>query len=411
MVLQALRKASPSLEGLGGWKVELGALSKSNESTKGRKPEKEEHWTIEQLGQDSGTEELLNATSQLQVVSEKIQKMVLEMIPQISSRIQHAASSIFQELSRIHFVPFLTVAIACLGRIHCILLQMGREAVTCLKENKINFDVNVNHLFEVTHDELVNEMNGFVDNLRWRDAVSKFKLGQGLVESGDAKLKERTNNVSGDQYKSNNSFVKEYIGINDDTGEIFSTASKCFDQGHQTDVTNSCSAGAPLEHQASSNQRVYLDANSSASEKPKKKKKKKRKEKKERTSEVGIDGNSDGEDKDESANIQQEDAAETAKEEQGRISQDETFEHGSTCKDQQRGSSLWSLEVDSAKKKRKNKKKRKSDDIDSIFNDDLVSSKKQNSSALHPERDLITTKAKKAKKKKKTGSVIDDIFS
>jgi hypothetical protein len=179
---------------------------------------------------ESGLAQDLDEASQLQTVVDKVQSVVNESIPQISSRILHAASAIFHELSRGHFLPFLTVAIACLGRIHSILLQMGRESVNSLKENNVKCDGNMDSLFEVSNEVLVKKMNAVVDTLRWKDAVRRFKMGKGLSNKVSELIVQI--NTLGDQCNSNSQSVlaDETSCVNDDPGELVAADSTKSDE-------------------------------------------------------------------------------------------------------------------------------------------------------------------------------------
>lgn len=322
MVLQALRKHRPSIEALGSWKRRVEMISKalnettsnriSHKTTSGNKmPQKEEQWTIEQLqdssssmsAPDLGHAQEIDGASQLQTVVDKVQSVVTESIPQISSRILHAASSIFHELSRGHFLPFLTVAIACLGRIYSILLQMGRETLSSLKESNVKCDGNMDSLFEVTHDELAKKMNAVVDNLRWKDAVRRFKMGKGLSKIVSESIV--LSNTPGDQCISNSPSVlaNEASCVNDDPGEIVGAASTKNDQRDSKLFGQDDSlADSSMEEHISACGMVKYDHEtgdmlSTLEKQTRKKKKKKRKDKKKKKSDIDsifIDIDSDG---------------------------------------------------------------------------------------------------------------------
>eukprot|EP00804_Cyclotella_cryptica_P012594 CCRYP_014730-RA/>CCRYP_014730-RA protein AED:0.00 eAED:0.00 QI:296/1/1/1/0/0/2/114/394 len=325
MVLQALRKNRPSIEALDGWKRDVETLSKSlHETTSNgkaasgkKRPQKEEQWTIEQLAKsssavadtNSGHTQELDEASHLQTLVDNVQSLVTESIREISSRILHAASAIFQELSRGHFLPFLTVAIACLGRIHSIVLQMGRESVNSLKENKIKWDGNMDYLFEVSHDELLKKINACVDDLRWKDGVCRFKMRKGLANTVD--VSQAQTNTSGDRCNSisNNQNVleDETSPLDDDPGEIVAAASNFTDGLF---VQDDSLAVDSLEQDPNASEMVKSDHKNddvhSTSEKQmrKKKKKKKRKDKKKEACDIDaifFDNDSDDNKKDDNS--------------------------------------------------------------------------------------------------------------
>ena len=195
---------------------------------------KEEQWTIQRDEEhdtikiihdnaSSNDDEEQQTTNQLIDKLQIIRTLLTQTIPQISSRIIHATSPILQDLSRGYFVPFLTVALACLARIHCLVLRFGREVVgvACqcvprlrecviageeenddggekLKEALSPFKVNTmntttieqgsseapsnewNELMkpftEINHDEFTKKVNNFVTERRWKDAMVAFGI-------------------------------------------------------------------------------------------------------------------------------------------------------------------------------------------------------------------------------------------
>jgi len=105
-----------------------------------RRAKEEEEWTLEQsqtsmkiVSQNKDTQQ----QEQLQQITTNIQQLktlATQSLPISISRIIHATSPILHEISRGYFVPFLTVALGCLGRIHHILHNLGREVVSVLSE-------------------------------------------------------------------------------------------------------------------------------------------------------------------------------------------------------------------------------------------------------------------------------------
>eukprot|EP00984_Skeletonema_dohrnii_P016998 scaffold7657_cov115-Skeletonema_dohrnii-CCMP3373.AAC.7 len=238
MVLLALRRASLD------WLLidEFERLSRQvcrqqqaddTESKSSRKRKlKEEQWTIQRDGEhdtikiiDGDTNNSSSAsdddmhTIQLINTLQTIRNLTTKSLLELSSRIIHATSPILHELSRGYFVPFLTVALACLGRIHVLVLRLGRELVGTLSqhvpklrecvdggtrkkgkggglvqlEETLSTLVSVqtriegsepsnewNDLMkpftEISHDEFTKKMNNFVRDRRWKDAAAAFGI-------------------------------------------------------------------------------------------------------------------------------------------------------------------------------------------------------------------------------------------
>ncbi len=83
---------------------------------------------------EENTSEIDQDCAKLPVIIKHLRDFTSRTLPQIQSRILHAASPILHELSRQYFLPFLTVALACLGRIHSCILKLGRDIVAALTE-------------------------------------------------------------------------------------------------------------------------------------------------------------------------------------------------------------------------------------------------------------------------------------
>ena len=163
MVLSSLRRLLPpsTFDDVNDWMGELkrnvrllledgnGMNAHNNDK---RRVKEEEQWTLEKKDDDHTIKIIshyqqkdnddsvhgINLRKQLlQRISTIVQQLKIlatSSIPEIISRITHATSPILHELSRGYFVPFLTIALACLGRIHNLLLIMGREVVSALQE-------------------------------------------------------------------------------------------------------------------------------------------------------------------------------------------------------------------------------------------------------------------------------------
>lgn len=247
MVLLALRRASSldwllidEFDRLSGqvYRQHHQADSTADVSSRKRRMKKEEHWTI-QRDEEHDSIKIINdvtnnnssaeiSTAEMHVTQlihtlQTIRYLTTKSLPELSSRIIHATSPILHELSRGYFVPFLTVALACLGRIHVLILRLGRELVGTLsqhvpklrdcvadggkeekgdggggsliklKEALTPFIVSMhtmnegrepsnewNELMkpftEISHDEFTKNMSNFVKDRRWKDAITAFGI-------------------------------------------------------------------------------------------------------------------------------------------------------------------------------------------------------------------------------------------
>ena len=128
----------------------LDASSSSNNGTGGKRKVKqtqeEDEWTLEDfatttdkgknddLDNENDNHQLQQFLQRLTNTLQKLRQFVCINLPRIISRIVHATAPILHELSRGYFVPFLTVALGCLGRIHSLLTKIGREVTSILRE-------------------------------------------------------------------------------------------------------------------------------------------------------------------------------------------------------------------------------------------------------------------------------------
>ena len=128
----------------------LDASSLSNNGTGGKRKAKQtpgvDEWTLEDfatttdrgknddLDNENDNHQLQQLLQQLTNTLQKLRQFVCITLPRIISRIVHATAPILHELSRGYFVPFLTVALGCLGRIHSLLTKIGREVTSILRE-------------------------------------------------------------------------------------------------------------------------------------------------------------------------------------------------------------------------------------------------------------------------------------
>ena len=59
----------------------------------------------------------------------ELHSSITKDLPEILSRIHHAASALYVELSRGYFVPLCATALACISRIRVLVMKLGRESV------------------------------------------------------------------------------------------------------------------------------------------------------------------------------------------------------------------------------------------------------------------------------------------
>jgi len=103
---------------------------------------------------------------------DKMYKLVHQVLPEIISRIMHAASSLFMELGRGFFVPLCSVLLAITSRIRVILMRLGREAVLLLQQQ--NYTVQVGTSWDALLQPFL-EMDGSSFN-KWKRKVSTSNL-------------------------------------------------------------------------------------------------------------------------------------------------------------------------------------------------------------------------------------------
>ena len=68
-----------------------------------------------------------DSSSSIIKYTKKLYVLLVKQIPEILSRIIHASSSLYIELSRGYFVPLCTVSLACISRIRILLIQLAKE--------------------------------------------------------------------------------------------------------------------------------------------------------------------------------------------------------------------------------------------------------------------------------------------
>jgi len=232
MVLLALRRASldwlliDEFERLSRqvYKQQRADCVNAKSSSRKRGLIKEDQWSVQRCEEQDSIEIIPDASSayaQLIDTIKTIRHLTNKELPEISSRIIHATSPILHELSRGFFVPVLTVALACLGRIHVLVLRLGQQLVGTLSEHVprlrewvsemrkrkegggglIALDHAISPLFrvregssggrlpknnewndlmaqfiEISHEELTKRIDTFVKERRWKNAMTAFGI-------------------------------------------------------------------------------------------------------------------------------------------------------------------------------------------------------------------------------------------
>jgi hypothetical protein len=97
-------------------------------TTKNNKSQMEEqYWTTSASSVSSTKTSTITITSPTIIQAKKLYKLLTKQIPEILSRILHASSTLYTELSRGYFVPLCTVSLACISRIRTLLIQLCKE--------------------------------------------------------------------------------------------------------------------------------------------------------------------------------------------------------------------------------------------------------------------------------------------
>lgn len=271
MVLAVLKRSLPSYQdeliGMYQWKDMVDRQERKHKYPR-TAPVKEEHWTIDRgdngrdtiniLCRDDDVGVIDQTTRELQQMPHLLQQLkslVTQSLPVILSRILHATPPILHEISRGYFVPFHTVALACLARIHSLLMKLGREVVAALRETvpllrdlfsketdkrikagrkKLHdlimspfgidtkyattetnasvpsatsvsppsneWNTLMGYFIDANHDEITKQMNEYVKEKQWESAMRKLGLG-----SSDSATPSRETELQSDNYGENNS--------------------------------------------------------------------------------------------------------------------------------------------------------------------------------------------------------------
>ena len=137
MVLLSLRRSDAAM-GLGAriraasaGADALGALMERSRGVRGSKRRDDERWGAARPGEGSGA----GGGIESQAITEirRLRFSLSDELPEVLSRILHAASTLCVELSQGYFVPLCTVSLACVGRIRKLLMLLGREGASELR--------------------------------------------------------------------------------------------------------------------------------------------------------------------------------------------------------------------------------------------------------------------------------------
>ena len=486
MVLSSLRRLLPpsTFDDVNDWMGELkrnvrllledgnGMNAHNNDK---RRVKEEEQWTLEKKDDDHTIKIIshyqqkdnddsvhgINLRKQLlhriSTIVQQLKILATSSIPEIISRITHATSPILHELSRGYFVPFLTIALACLGRIHNLLLIMGREVVSALQEtvpqlrelcqqkgalgisssdtnsivdwkelenivmptfvgkrqhnNNNNNNVNtktdnncasqewndlMTQFVEVSHEELTKQTNDFIKGKRWNDAM--FRLGlRKCHEPGTSSTAEQIDKQNDDEEMHSSS-----VGVNDtDMGELVNMQSES--TTHQMNKVASRNDAVVDDNMARILQKVQSPDTLLAS----KKKRKKRK----RTKRNSSDGFNSDDALDEQQKQQQPQQHVTSSKSIG------VRTESTGVKDSSSDVNLhqWNVEDESLEKRKQSEHSDinvgSTDAAQTDFVSGMQDNTKESREIMKEKKSKKKSSKKKAKKeKKKSTSVIDDIF-
>lgn len=455
MVLLALRRASldwlliDEFDRLSGQVYTYHQADDTADVSSRKRRLKEEHWTI-QRDEEHDTIKIINDdttnnskssstaasnadmhTTQLIYTLQTIRHLTTKSLPELSSRIIHATSPILHELSRGYFVPFLTGALACLGRIHVLILRLGRELVGTLsqhvpklrdcvtdgrkkgkgdgsliklKEALAPF-INSTHTLkggrelanewnelmkpftEIGHDEFTKNMSNFVKDRRWKDAITAF----GIKKDDLIELQLLSQQTSDAYSKEDEDGKGDSMNL-DDMGELVYVQQEHDDKKNDTKRSGTVDVD---ENMARVLDKRRIDETSSAT--AAKKKKRRRKKKK---------------------SVGDSEANETAADNAVKVADDAAAKAESK---QSGDDNIKKIAEEDAKAASKQSNNELNSSTDVHLQNSRLSPKDSSNSgdeamidAQHRKVDAVTKKEKKSKKKKtkkkKSKNVIDDIF-
>lgn len=109
----------------------VNAISQEQKRQRRRRETTDDEWYQKSDDKTTQEEEQLQA---LEGQFAEVERTLKEHVPELVSRIQHASSALFVEVSRAFFLPFCTIALGALARIRILVLGMGGEALSDLHQ-------------------------------------------------------------------------------------------------------------------------------------------------------------------------------------------------------------------------------------------------------------------------------------
>jgi hypothetical protein len=145
----------------------VNAISQEQKRKRRRRETRDDEWY--QKSDDKTTQE----EEQLQAMEgqfDKVERTLLEHVPELVSRIQLASSALFVEVSRAFFLPFCTIALGALARIRILALGMGGAALSDLHQLRVDLhEIGVGNsslpflAFFLSSERLEHSMQFFVE--------------------------------------------------------------------------------------------------------------------------------------------------------------------------------------------------------------------------------------------------------
>jgi hypothetical protein len=169
---------------------------------------------------------------------EFLSKTLSTFIPELVSRIDHAARALFTEISRGFFLPFCTVAASALARIRFLIVQGGYESIMDMHK----LGVTLSHQVVKYYDDAVKEDNNEIQdiertrNLRllaesigiaWTGGkVKKFETMSKTMNIENVEDDSRISRNAKNDNKSSQVLDETFIGAMDDIGIRFQSNTK-----------------------------------------------------------------------------------------------------------------------------------------------------------------------------------------
>ena len=185
-----------------------------------------QEWT---LGKDDA---LANVKKYLHTI-----KYLLETaIPEVLSRINHAASALFVEVARGFFLPLCTVALGCLGRIRLVMIRQARQYVIELKTMLAEYKEmeEIHTLLDPTFYETTLHLYNTEDKPAGNEGTAKFDAERTLQTLGLTKGRKQTKTMNEDAIMGKEKGEAEDVG--DETSAQAAASSNTADSFHADDI-------------------------------------------------------------------------------------------------------------------------------------------------------------------------------